>query len=125
MNMAIAQLAEDEFEGFKRNVFALGLAALSECIFQIEKASVDKGKLVVALKDAEGNLRPKDKLIIVDTEDWYPMGTFDVTEKRSGECYATGVKDVDSLWLGDMMERKETNMVLHKIAFLVERSDEQ
>lgn len=59
--------------------------------------------------------------MVFDTDDLHPMGTFEVTEKRREECHAVGGKDVDKLWLGMMVERKEVRMLPHKIAILMER----
>lgn len=124
-DMAIAQLAEDEFEGFKRNVFALGLAALSERGFQIERASMDKGKLVIVVEDVKGRLHLGDKLRVVDAEDFYPMGTFEVVRKRTEDCYAVGGKDVDGVWLTAVRDHREGDPVTYKIAILAERRVEQ
>lgn len=124
-DMAIAQLAEDEFEGFKRNVFALGLAALSERSFQIERASIDKGRLVIVVEDVKGRLHLGDKLRVVDAEDFYPMGTFEVVRKRTEDCYAVGGKDVDGVWLTAVRNHREGDPVTYKIAILAERRAEQ
>lgn len=125
INMVSGQLVEGNFEGFKRSVFALGLEVLQERIFQIGRASMDKGRLVIVVEDAEGILRLGDKLIVVDTEDFYFMGTFEVIQKRAEGCHAVEGKDADGLWKGAVRSGKEGDEVTYKTAILKERRAEQ
>jgi len=116
---------QESFANLKSGVFALGLEALSEVAFRVQRASIDdKGRLIIALEVPEGSLHRGDSMLVVDKEDLFEMGTFEVVEVQAKECYAAGGADTDPLWKGNVMEHGEMNMILSKLAILVERSSE-
>jgi hypothetical protein len=46
-----------------------------------------------------------------------PMGLFRVTEVRSDEYYAKGVRNIDPLWMGHLRKRQETSLLPSMVAF--------
>lgn len=116
------QLVRDELASLIQRVFAVGLEALAPFTFQIEQAAPEKGGLIIAVKDAERSLRLGDKLMVIDVEDFYHMGTFTVNQERSEKCIAVGGGDVDKLWVSAVKELGEGSLVSRRIAVLVERS---
>jgi len=112
---------QESFAILKSNMFAWGLAALSEVTFRVRRASIDKGRLIVALDDPDAVLQRGDQLVVLDTEDLFEMGTYEVVEVLDKECYAAGGADTDPLWKGTIMENGEMNVILHKRAMLVKR----
>lgn len=110
--------------GVNRAIFSLGLNALASHVFEISRASLDQGKIVIAVrKSLRAALYQDDMLVVVDTEDGLVMGTFTVTEERAEEYYAVGGDDVDRVWLGSMMERIETSMLPNKVAILTTQGE--
>ena len=122
--MLSTSAVEQDYEGLRKGVVELAAQAFEERSFRINKERVDKGHLVIVLEDHEASLSEGDKILVVDTADKYPMGTFEVIEKRRMECYAIGGADVDGLWLADRRRSGETSVIIEKVAILVERSGE-
>jgi hypothetical protein len=112
---------QESFADLKSNVFAWGLAALSEVTFRVRRAAIDKGRLIVVIQDPEAVLQRGDKVVVLDTEDLFEMGTYEVVEVVAKECYAAGGADADPLWKGTIMVHGEMNVVLRKVAMLVKR----
>ena len=108
----------------KKKVVELAIQALTEKTFYINREGFEEGKLVIALEDSESSLDEGDKVLVVDTADFYEMGTFEVVEKRQKECYAVGGADVDGLWLQRLRQTGEKSMIVQKVAILVTRGDE-
>jgi len=114
----------ESLANLKSGVSKLGLEALREVAFRVRRAGIDKGRLIIVLEDPKGVLHRGDKMRVLDTEDLFVMGTFEVVDVHAKECYAAGGADTDPLWKGNVMERGEVNMILSKFAILVERSSE-
>lgn len=108
-----------ELVRLKRGVVKLVIQALAERTFHINKEGFDEGKLVIALEDNESSLGEGDQVLVVDTADFYEMGTFKVVERRQKECYAVGGTDVDGVWLQKLRQTGEKSMVINKVAILV------
>jgi hypothetical protein len=115
---------QESFANLKSGVYALGLEALSEVAFRVQRASIDKGKLIIALEDPNGILHRGDKMQVLDTEDLFEMGTYQVVDVLAKECYAAEHADTDPVWKGNIMEHGEMSVVPSKVAILVERSSE-
>jgi len=112
---------QERLTNLKRGVFVWGLAVLSEVTFRVRRAGIDKGRLVVVLEDPESVLHRGDKLVVLDTEDLFEMGTYEVIDVLANECYAAGGADTDPLWKGNLMEHGEMNVVPNRLAVLVKR----
>lgn len=110
-----------ELQRIKRSVIELAVRALLDSSFHVNKESLDKGNLVIELIDDDASLAVGEKLIVVDTADLYEMGTFEVVQKNEKQCYATGVQDVDGLWLADLRKTGERSVVVKKLAIPLRR----
>jgi hypothetical protein len=125
VNSAVSLENRGNWENLKKAVNEVAIEALRERSFFISKQSLDRNRLVLVLEKGEVALCKGDKLIVVQTEDFYEMGTFEIVEVRTKEYYAYGGKDVDGVWLSDVRKEGEKTVVPGKIAILVERSGEQ
>ncbi|MBD0370283.1 MAG: hypothetical protein ICV60_05570 [Pyrinomonadaceae bacterium] len=107
----------NELMDTKKALFSVVEHDIESREFEIMRAKYEQGKLYIALKRRKSpKLATGDTLIAIHKEDGLAMGQFEVTEERSGEYHAIGVKGIDGLWLGFMKEHGETALLPYMTA---------
>jgi hypothetical protein len=112
-----AQQHADELMDTRKALFSIVKHDIESLEFEIMRAKYDHGKLYIALKRRKSlRLTKGDTLIAIHKDDGLAMGQFEITEERTGEYLAIGVKGIDRLWLSYMKNQGETALLPYMAA---------
>ncbi len=93
-------------------------------MFQIKGAKYHQAKLYISLGgNSSLNLVKGNVVVVIDKVDLTCLGQFTVTEVFNTGYYAVGVKNIDSVWLGYVRAKGETNIMPNIVGIFVPIGD--
>jgi hypothetical protein len=94
------------------------LNSTKDYMFEISRVTYQSNQLYISLKKKEAfNLNINDIVIVIDKNDGYFMGQFEITEIRTDVYYAVGTKLIDPLWRSVVREKVEIEMTPNLVAY--------
>lgn len=116
LNTRAQQSVTDNLQ-LRRSYFDLIMHYTDERRFEIITAGHINSKLIIAVRK---RITPKvsrgDLFDVIHKEDGLLMGNFQVTEIRSQEIYATGISNIDPVWLGHVRQMGEVKLIPNLVA---------
>jgi len=76
--------------------------------FEILRVTHEQGKIIIVLQKRDTpKIYRDDQFVVIHTEDDLLMGIFTVISVRTNEIYALGIKNVDPVWAGFILQKGE------------------
>jgi len=108
----------------RKDIFAILQSSLGGRLFEITRARYEQGLLYIALnKNKSTKLIEGNIVMVVHKFDGMSMGQFEVTEVRTNEYYAVGVRSIDPLWLTRMEQQGEISLIPNMAAIYLPRGE--
>jgi hypothetical protein len=102
------QKGDSELANLRRQNAALMQRLYAERRFEIDRVFLSGGIVHLAFRKKRGRrLDAGRTMCVIDMTDQKTLGFFIVSEERTDEYYASGVRELDPLWLGLMMQSKQ------------------
>jgi hypothetical protein len=113
-----------EIEQLRKSYYDFTNTINKEKEFEIIKVGHEKNKLLIVVRKRKSpKIAKNDLLNVLHKKDGLLMGIFQVVEIKSKEFYAIGIRNIDPVWLGFVLQEGEVNINPYLAAVLFNKGE--